>query len=114
MSQSIIPSEVNKGVCAAVGCFAEATTEIKVKIRKQGTIWLLLCKECVNRLDGKARHLVLNYIFCDRRIWNGFPDEVIYFKAEDTRSDTNKIINWTLFDDPRLTQNRIHKVRTKG
>lgn len=54
------------------------------------------------------------YIYCVRCRCNGFPDEVIYFKAGDTKSDTNKIINWTLFDDPELTQKHIHRVRTKG
>ena len=51
MSQSIISSEVNKDVCEAVGCFAEATTEIKVKVGKQGTISLRLCNDCLNKFD---------------------------------------------------------------
>jgi hypothetical protein len=113
MSQNTISYEVNKDVCEAFfECFAEATTttttETKVKVGKQGTISLLLCKGYINRLDGKSYQLVLNYIFCDKCIWDGFPDEVIPFKTEDTKSDTNKIINcWTLFDDPELIQKHI-------
>ena len=49
LSQNIISSEVNKSLCEAVGCFAQATTEIKVKVGKQGKISLLLCKGCVNK-----------------------------------------------------------------
>ena len=49
MSQGILSSELNKSLCEAVDCFAEATTEIKVKVGKQGTISLLLCKGCVNK-----------------------------------------------------------------
>jgi hypothetical protein len=49
MSQGIISSDVNKSLCEAVGSFAEATTEIKVKVGKKGKVSLLLCKECVNK-----------------------------------------------------------------
>jgi hypothetical protein len=55
MSQGIISSDVNKSLCEAFGCFAEATTEIKVKVGKQGAISLLLCKGCVNKFrDSKG------------------------------------------------------------
>ena len=55
MSQGIISSEVNKSLCEAVGCFAGATTEIKVKVGKKGKVSLLLCKECVNKFrDSKG------------------------------------------------------------
>jgi hypothetical protein len=53
MSQGTISSEVNKSLCEAVGCFAQATTEIKVKVGKQGKISLLLCKECVKKFRDK-------------------------------------------------------------
>jgi hypothetical protein len=49
MSQGITSSEVNKSLCEAVGCFAQATIEIKVKVGKQRKISLLLCKRCVNK-----------------------------------------------------------------
>jgi hypothetical protein len=55
MSQDIISSKVNKSLCEAVGCFAQATTEIKGKVGKQGKISLLLCKEYVNKFrDSKG------------------------------------------------------------
>ena len=51
MSQSITSSEVNKDVCEAVGCFAEATTEIKVKVGQRGVIMLRLCRDCTNKFE---------------------------------------------------------------
>ena len=51
MSQSIISSEVNKDVCEAVGCFAEAITEIKVKVGQRGVIMLRLCRDCTNKFE---------------------------------------------------------------
>jgi hypothetical protein len=51
MSQGTLSSEVNKSLCEAVGCFAEATTEIKVKVGEQGTISLRLCNDCLNKFD---------------------------------------------------------------
>jgi hypothetical protein len=53
MSQGVISSKANKSLCEAVDCFAEATTDIKVKVGKQGTVSLLLCKECVNKFRQK-------------------------------------------------------------
>jgi hypothetical protein len=49
MSQGTVHSEVNKVICEAVGCFAEATTEIVVKVGQLGTIPLRLCKFCVGK-----------------------------------------------------------------
>ena len=55
LSQGVISSKVNKSLCETIGCFAQATTEIKVKVGKQGTVSLLLCKECVNKFrDSKG------------------------------------------------------------
>lgn len=53
MSQGVISSKVNKSVCEAIGCFAEATIEIKIKVGKQGSISLLLCKGCVSKFRDK-------------------------------------------------------------
>ena len=51
MSQSTISSEVNKKICEAFGCFAEATTNIEVKVGQLGTIVLHLCNVCVSRFQ---------------------------------------------------------------
>ena len=53
MSQDIISSEVNKSLCEAFGCFAQATIQIKVKVGTKGAISLLLCKECINKFRVK-------------------------------------------------------------
>jgi hypothetical protein len=53
VSQEILSSDTNKDICEAYGCSAKATTDIKVKVGKQGKISLLLCKECVNRFTDK-------------------------------------------------------------
>jgi hypothetical protein len=53
MSENIISSEIYNVICEAYGCYAKATTEISVKVGQQGTISLLLCKECINRFTDK-------------------------------------------------------------
>jgi hypothetical protein len=53
MSENTISSEIYNVICEAYGCYAKATTEISVKVGQQGTISLLLCKECVNRFTEK-------------------------------------------------------------
>jgi hypothetical protein len=53
MSENTIPSEIYNVICEAYGCYAKATTEISVKVGQQGTISLLLCKDCVNRFTDK-------------------------------------------------------------
>ena len=48
MSQDIVVSErTNKEICEAVGCFAQATEKIEVKVGDKGTICLYLCGNCV-------------------------------------------------------------------
>jgi hypothetical protein len=51
MSQGTISSEVNKRLCEAFDCFAEATINIKVKVGQQRTITLELCKDCVKQFQ---------------------------------------------------------------
>ena len=53
MSENTISSEIYNVICEAYGCYAKATTEISVKVGQQGTISLLLCKECINRFTDK-------------------------------------------------------------
>ena len=53
MSENTIPTEIYNVICEAYGCYAKATTEISVKVGQQGTISLLLCKECINRFTDK-------------------------------------------------------------
>jgi hypothetical protein len=50
MSQDIvIPAQANKEICEAVGCFAEATEKIEVKVGEKGTVCLYLCNNCVGK-----------------------------------------------------------------
>jgi hypothetical protein len=51
MSQSTISSEVNKGICEALGCFAKATKEVEVQVGKQGKIILRLCGSCIAKFQ---------------------------------------------------------------
>jgi hypothetical protein len=51
MSQKILSSKVNKDICEAIGCLAEATIKIAVKVGKKGTISLRVCKNCVNKFQ---------------------------------------------------------------
>jgi hypothetical protein len=50
MYQNTISSKVNKNICEASGCFAEATKN-EVQIGKQGTIALHLCGRCVAKFQ---------------------------------------------------------------
>jgi hypothetical protein len=51
MYQNIISSKVNKNICEAFGCFAEAI-KCEVKIGQQGTISLYLCEGCVTKFQN--------------------------------------------------------------
>jgi hypothetical protein len=51
MSQSTISSDINKNICEAFGCFAEATVKIEVKVGQQKAITLELCKNCVKQFQ---------------------------------------------------------------
>jgi hypothetical protein len=51
MGQNTISYKVNKNICDAFGCFAEATKEIEVQVGKQGTISLHLCENCVAKFQ---------------------------------------------------------------
>jgi hypothetical protein len=52
MSQNISYFQLNKRICEASGCFAEATTKIEVKAGKR-LILLNLCRGCVHKfVDG--------------------------------------------------------------
>jgi hypothetical protein len=51
VSQEILSSNTNKDICETYGCSAKATTEISVKVGKQGTISLRVCKDCENKFD---------------------------------------------------------------
>jgi hypothetical protein len=53
MSQNTISCKVNKNICEALGCFAEANTNIEVQVGKQRTISLQLCQNCIAKFqDG--------------------------------------------------------------
>jgi hypothetical protein len=49
VSQNIVSAEVNKKICEAMDCFAEATITLAVKVGQKGTISLKLCRNCVNK-----------------------------------------------------------------
>jgi hypothetical protein len=51
MTQSTTSARVNKNTCEASGCFAEATTDIEVKVGHQHTILLNLCENCVAKFQ---------------------------------------------------------------
>jgi hypothetical protein len=51
MSNNTISSEVNNGICEAVGCFAKAKVTVAVKVGSKGWISLLLCENCKPRFS---------------------------------------------------------------
>jgi hypothetical protein len=53
MSGSILNFVVNKNICEAVNCYAQATTNIKVKLGNSDrrTIALNLCNNCVKKFQ---------------------------------------------------------------
>lgn len=51
MSQNTMSSEVNKKICEALTCFAEATINIEVKVGQRRKITLELCKDCVKQFQ---------------------------------------------------------------
>ena len=51
MVKQIIDTRLNNDLCEAAGCFADATTEIHVKVGDLGTIPLMLCESCVTKFD---------------------------------------------------------------
>jgi hypothetical protein len=57
LNQSIFYSNNNDDICEAVGCFAEATSKVDVKVGLEGTITLHLCVNCINKFDQKERVL---------------------------------------------------------
>jgi hypothetical protein len=57
LNQSIFYSSNNDDICEAVGCFAEATTKVDVKVGLKGTITLYLCVNCIDKFDQKEMML---------------------------------------------------------
>jgi len=55
-NNEIIDFHVNN-ICEATGCFAQATTEIDVKVGERGTISLQLCVNCIKKFDEKEKML---------------------------------------------------------
>ena len=49
--QSMVSSGINKNLCEAFNCFAEATRKIDVKVGHNGTIVLNLCNDCVKKFQ---------------------------------------------------------------
>lgn len=52
MIQDAPPNGLDKKWCEAVDCMAPATTEIKVKVGKKGSIHLCLCDGCQVKFKG--------------------------------------------------------------
>ena len=46
MSSNNIPSDLNNGICEAVGCFAKAKFKIPINVGTIGKISLFLCENC--------------------------------------------------------------------
>ena len=51
MTKEVLDFQVNNGICEAVGCFARATTKIKVKVGQLGSISLDLCNDCIGKFN---------------------------------------------------------------
>jgi hypothetical protein len=47
MTQDIVHVQSEKEICEAIGCSAQATERIQVKVGGKGTIFLYLCRNCV-------------------------------------------------------------------
>jgi hypothetical protein len=46
MSSNNIPSDLNNGICEAVGCFAKAKFKVPINVGTTGKISLFLCEDC--------------------------------------------------------------------
>jgi hypothetical protein len=57
LNQSIFYSNNNDDICEAVGCFAEATTKVNVKVGLRGIITLYLCVNCIDKFDQREKVL---------------------------------------------------------
>ena len=44
-----LDKDTNKQICEALGCFEQATIEIKITAGKFGKIPLFLCKKCISK-----------------------------------------------------------------
>ena len=51
MNKELLPFELHKNICEAVGCDATATTVIAVKAGIYGIINLYLCENCVCKFE---------------------------------------------------------------
>jgi hypothetical protein len=46
MSNNTISSDLNNGICEAIGCFAKAKFKVLINVETKGTISLFLCENC--------------------------------------------------------------------
>lgn len=51
MSNKTMSSNVNNGICEAVGCFAKAKFKVPINVGTKGTISLFLCENCRPRFS---------------------------------------------------------------
>jgi hypothetical protein len=51
MSNNTISSDVNNGICEAVGCFAKAKFKVPINVGTTGTISLFQCEKCRPRFS---------------------------------------------------------------
>ena len=49
-----LEKDPNKQICEALGCFEQATIEIKINAGKFGKIPLFLCKKCIPKFTIKG------------------------------------------------------------
>jgi hypothetical protein len=52
MTQNKMHPEINNGICEAIECFADATTEIVLQVGTKGRILVNLCKDCAKNKFG--------------------------------------------------------------
>jgi hypothetical protein len=51
MSNNTMSSDVNNGICEAVGCFAKAKFKVPINVGTTGKISLFLCENCRPRFS---------------------------------------------------------------
>jgi hypothetical protein len=58
MSNKTISSEVNNGICEAVGCFAKAKFKVPINVGTTGKISLFLCENCRPRFSTEDANYI--------------------------------------------------------
>jgi Rieske Fe-S protein len=51
MNKETLEVQAYNGICEALGCFANASEVIFVKVGNQGELPLFLCKHCIRKFE---------------------------------------------------------------